>query len=366
MKRMPKKIGFGMAFGALAFLFLVSKSFAQVPPGGPPPSPDQTPPTATTTYPVNNQTVSSTITISGTAADDVAVASVAVSIDGGAYANASGTTAWTYVWNTTSVANGSHTIEAQAIDTSGNTGLAPVVTVNVSNSGGGGTQPPTAPTNLAVTGTTTSTVSLGWTASNAGTYPIAGYQVFRCTGVCTPSVQVATSTGTGTMFTDVGLAASTTYSYSIDAYDTHGNVGSKSSVVQGTTRASSDTQPPTVSITYPTSGATVSSTITVTATASDNVGVVKVEFYLDGFLQFSTTTPPYYWIWDTASTANGSHTLSAKAYDAAGNVGTSADVPITVNNPTLSRRAIQQIWQLRASQRQRFHSAGRQALIMLA
>ncbi|HVM77365.1 MAG TPA: Ig-like domain-containing protein, partial [Candidatus Paceibacterota bacterium] len=94
-----------------------------------------------------------------------------------------------------------------------------------------------------------------------------------------------------------------------------------------------DTTPPTVSLTSPTSGSTVSSTISVQASASDNVGVTKVEFYLDSALQSTNLSSPYTWNWTTASSTNGSHTLSAKAYDAAGNVGISATVNVTVSNP---------------------------------
>ena len=93
-----------------------------------------------------------------------------------------------------------------------------------------------------------------------------------------------------------------------------------------------DTTPPTTSITAPLSGATVSGTTTVTASASDNVGVTKVEFYLDGVLQSTDTTSPYSWSWNTTTAANGSHSLTSKAYDAALNVGTSAAVGVTVSN----------------------------------
>ena len=93
-----------------------------------------------------------------------------------------------------------------------------------------------------------------------------------------------------------------------------------------------DTTPPTTSITAPASGATVSGTTSVTASASDNVGVTKVEFYLDGTLQSTDTTSPYSWSWNTTLTANGSHSLTSKAYDAAANVGTSTGVSVTVSN----------------------------------
>ena len=93
-----------------------------------------------------------------------------------------------------------------------------------------------------------------------------------------------------------------------------------------------DTTAPTTSITSPSNGATVSATVSVTASASDNVGVTKVEFYLDGALQSTDTTSPYSWSWNTTTATNASHALVAKAYDAANNIGTSSTVNVTVNN----------------------------------
>jgi hypothetical protein len=93
-----------------------------------------------------------------------------------------------------------------------------------------------------------------------------------------------------------------------------------------------DTTPPTTSITSPAAGATLSGTTTVAASASDNVGVTKVEFYVDNALKSTSTAAPYQWSWNTTSSANGSHSLTSKAYDAAGNVGTSAAVAVTVSN----------------------------------
>ncbi|HLG13745.1 MAG TPA: Ig-like domain-containing protein [Blastocatellia bacterium] len=93
-----------------------------------------------------------------------------------------------------------------------------------------------------------------------------------------------------------------------------------------------DTQPPTTSITAPPNGATVSGTVSVTASASDNVGVTRVEFYLDNTLSSTDTVAPYAWNWDTTSSSNGAHSLASKAYDAAGNVGSSAAISVTVSN----------------------------------
>jgi hypothetical protein len=112
------------------------------------------------------------------------------------------------------------------------------------------------------------------------------------------------------------------------------------SVALTTGGGSGDTTPPTTSITAPAGGATVSGTTSVTASASDNVGVTKVEFYLDGALQTTDTTSPYSWSWNTTTAANGSHTLQSKAYDAAGNVGSSSTITVTVSNSTGSQQLL--------------------------
>jgi uncharacterized repeat protein (TIGR02543 family) len=95
---------------------------------------------------------------------------------------------------------------------------------------------------------------------------------------------------------------------------------------------SSDTTPPTTSIISPANGATVSGVINVNASASDNVGVTKVELYIDGSLFATDTSSPYLFSWNTSSVSNSQHTLYTKAYDAANNVGTSNTITVTVNN----------------------------------
>ena len=75
-----------------------------------------------------------------------------------------------------------------------------------------------------------------------------------------------------------------------------------------------------------------SGTITFAATASDNVGVSRVEFYVDGALKASDSSSPYGATLDSTTLANGTHALVAKAYDAAGNVGASSPVGFSVSN----------------------------------
>src|SRR5438105_2966147 len=115
----------------------------------------------------------------------------------------------------------------------------------------------------------------------------------------------------------------------------------------GSSPPPSDTTPPTVSITSPAGGSTVSGTITVSANASDNVGVAGLQFQLDGAnLGSEDTATPYTVSWNTTTASNASHTLTAIARDAAGNRRTSSPVSVTVSNtaadttpPTVSMTA---------------------------
>jgi len=96
--------------------------------------------------------------------------------------------------------------------------------------------------------------------------------------------------------------------------------------------AVADTTAPAVAITSPTGGATVKGTASVSVSASDNAGVTKVELMVDGKLFAADTTAPFSFSWDSATVADGSHTLSATAYDAAGNVGRSGEATVSVMN----------------------------------
>lgn len=112
------------------------------------------------------------------------------------------------------------------------------------------------------------------------------------------------------------------------AYDAANNVGTSSAVSFTVNNVVADTIAPTVSVSAPGS----SGTINLSATATDNVGVTRVEFYVDNVLKGSTNVSPYVITLNSTTLSNGAHTLSAKAYDAANNVGTSAGVNFNVNN----------------------------------
>jgi|GEM_PF-1409988 len=112
------------------------------------------------------------------------------------------------------------------------------------------------------------------------------------------------------------------------ARDTSGNSSSGDSRVFSVV----DQIRPTVSITAPAGGATVSGAITVTADASDNIGVVSVKLFVDGNERGEDSTPPFTFTLDTTTLTNGNHALTAEAADAAGNRAISDAVTITVRN----------------------------------
>lgn len=118
-----------------------------------------------------------------------------------------------------------------------------------------------------------------------------------------------------------------------DEYFGYGRVNAYNAVVAAGS-GGRDTTPPTASIASPTAGVTVSGTVVVTGTATDNVGVVEIQLWVDGALYTtaSSAASPFSISWNTATAVNGSHSLTVKAYDAAGNVGTSSAVSVTVNN----------------------------------
>jgi hypothetical protein len=189
--------------------------------------------------------------------------------------------------------------------------------------------PPTAPTGITATGGLGG-VTLNWTAAtdNVG---VVKYDVYRgtATGFAVDAAH-RISQPSGTSYSDLGLAAGT-YFYVVKAEDAAGNLSPPSS--ETSAAATADTTAPTVAITAPTGGSTVSGTVAVTATATDNVAVAGVTLSVDGTTigGGEDTTAPYSASWDTTTATNAQHTIKAVARDAANNT-TSTTVTVTVSN----------------------------------
>ena len=189
------------------------------------------------------------------------------------------------------------------------------------------TQAPSAPANLTATRQSASQINLNWSAANDN-IGVTEYRVHRSTtSNFTPSAANRIATvESGTSYQNTGLAAGTYY-YKVVAADGAGNAGAASN------QATGDLAAPSVSLTAPANGATVSASVSVTASASDNIGVQNVQFLLDGAnLGSADTSSPYSISWDTTTATNGSHTLTAVARDAAGNVTTSSARTVNVSN----------------------------------
>jgi len=94
-----------------------------------------------------------------------------------------------------------------------------------------------------------------------------------------------------------------------------------------------DEQAPKVRVTFPPGNTSVSGIIIIRVEATDNETVERVEFYINDVLKVTSQQQPYEYSWETLILENGSkHTIMAKAYDPSGNVGTSAEVSVVVNN----------------------------------
>ncbi|WP_245618246.1 Ig-like domain-containing protein [Deinococcus misasensis] len=126
------------------------------------------------------------------------------------------------------------------------------------------------------------------------------------------------------------------YSYTAKSYDAAGNTKTSAAVTATVNiPGSGDTTAPTVSATVSPASLTAAGSVKVTANATDNVGVTKVEFYKGTTLVGTDTTAPYEYSESFSSSAqNGSYSYTAKAFDAAGNNATSAATTVTVNLPT--------------------------------
>jgi len=135
---------------------------------------------------------------------------------------------------------------------------------------------------------------------------------------------------------DTRTASNASHALTAVARDTLGVLWTSDPV---TVTVFNDKTPPTVALTAPASGAVLRGTTAVGANATDNVGVVGVQFRLDGNnLGAEDTASPYGLSWDTTSASDGPHTLTAVARDAAGNTATSSGVTVTVDNsaPTVT------------------------------
>jgi hypothetical protein len=290
-------------------------------PVAPPPA-DTTLPDVAISTPVNGATVSGTIGVVATATDNVGVASVQFLLDGADLAAAVTAAPYTVTWDTQGVANGAHTLTAVARDVDGNANVSDDVAVTVSND-------TTSPKVSISTPAGGATVSGSVTVTATATDDVGVKSVqFMLDGAI---LGAAVTASPYSVVWNTSSVANSTHRLSAVARDSAGNA--TVSLEVAVTVNNADTTLPNVAISTPASGSTVSGTVTVVATATDNVGVASVQFLLNGVnLGAADTVAPYSVLWNTTSVTNGTYTLAAVARDAAGNTKPSVAISVTVGN----------------------------------
>jgi hypothetical protein len=355
--------------------FNVASSTATTTPPTPPQ--DAQAPQISITSPTNAQTVSGAVTVSADASDNVGVTGVQFMLDGQMLGAEDTSSPYSITWNTASSTNASHTLAAIARDAAGNRATS-TITVTVSNQI---TPPPPAgcPTTIP-NGTflgcyydnrdftnyklsrNDNAINFDWgggspdSSIQSDTYSVlwqgdftfeaAEYQ-FNITVDDGVRLYVDNQLILDKWIDQVAtyqpkhIFTAGTHAIKVEYFENSG--GARAQV--GWTKLGStnpnpnpnptDTQAPTVSITAPSNGQTVSGTVTVSANASDNVGVAGVRFMLNGQqLGSEDTSSPYLVSWNTTSIVNGTHKLTAIARDAAGNQITSSEITVNVSNQT--------------------------------
>jgi hypothetical protein len=374
---------------------------------------DQTPPTASLITPLSGAQVFGAVPLQATASDAMGLGTLAFIVDNQVVW--SGTQPpFTTTWNSVTVADGAHTVAARATDLAGNTffdniavfvnnTVTPTLVAPAAGALVGRTVPVTATTNndaavaslafydgtTAFATVTAPPFSVTWSPSTAGSHTLTATVVDRqgrtttspavtVTTDLSPPTVALTTPANGAVLGNTGgvtvtatasdnqavarvelydgttlIAAPTSAPYSATwntaavplgshtlkarAFDTAGNATDSATI---TVTVIVDVTAPTVSLTAPASGATVSGAVTVSANASDNVAVARVDFYDGAKLIATDTSSPYSVSWDTTAVAAGSHTLTARASDTAGNAATSAARTVTVKDVTAPTVAI--------------------------
>ena len=230
-------------------------------------------------------------------------------------------------------------LAAKAYDQAGNVGNASI-TVTVNNVASksaialspssfaffgvsGSSTPPVQSMTIANTGT----ASLAWTGSTSQAWchvsPASGVVNVGSNAIASISVDAPSNVGTFTCTVTVADPSASNSPQTATATYTVVSPPVQPPVTDAT--------PPTTSITSPTNGSIVTKAtkFTISVAASDNIGVAKVEIFVNAKLQCTDAIAPYTCVWNIPGAANKTYKLQSKAYDAAGNTGFSSVIMVT-------------------------------------
>jgi hypothetical protein len=265
--------------------------------------------------PLNGSTLSGNVSVT---ASPVSATSVQFYADGVSMGPAIITPPYTLIWNSRLVSDGMHALYAVARDAVGNHVTA-TVWVFVANAA-----PPVSSITLGP-----STVSLTANQNQQFTAIVTGTSNTGVSWSISPALGTISSGGLYTAPATINSAQSVTVTATSLADATR----TATALISLTAPALlTDTTSPVITLTAPANGATVNGTVSVSATASDQMGVAGVQFFVDGTpLGSEVAAAPYTVNWNTSSIPDGTHSLSAVARDAAGN-RTTAAISVLVNN----------------------------------
>lgn len=277
---------------------------------------DDTAPVTSITSPANGASVSGTVNVDVTATDNVGVTRVELFVNG-TLLSTDTTAPYSFSWDTTAAGSGNYSLQAIAYDAAGNSGPSGQVAVTVSIAADGAA-PVTSITSPANGATVSGTVNVDVSATdNVG---VTRVELFVNGALLSTDTAAPYSFSWNTN----GAKSGTNYLEAV-AYDAAGNAG-PSGQVAVTVSAASDTIAPKVTITRPANGTSITklSAVTIAAAATDNVVVKRMELYVDGVLKKSVTGRSINYLWYTSAVTSGTHTISVRAYDSAGNMGSAS------------------------------------------
>jgi peptidoglycan/xylan/chitin deacetylase (PgdA/CDA1 family) len=261
----------------------------------------------------SSSTYTAPVSVSLSASDpDDAVAAIRYTTDGSDPTNSS--TLYTSAFTISSTT----TVKFRAWDTAGNVEATNSQLIQV-NTTPADTTPPTSTIACNGAACTSAWYAPGVSVSLSASDPDDAVAAIRYT------TDGSGPTNSSTLYTGA-FTISTTTTVKYRAWDTAGNAeATKSQLIQV------DTFAPTVSITSPVNGATVTGNVKIVATTADaQIGVASVAYYVDGVLVGTVTSSPWQLPWNTRKASPGQHVLTAVATDRAGNRTTSAAVTVTV------------------------------------
>ncbi len=305
----------------LPFLFLMQCTLPDIA--------DVIPPITVVVYPYEGAVVTKNIQVTIQASDDTELAKVWYYVDGVKMEEKTAPP-FSFTLNVTGLTKKvNHVIQSAAQDKDGNIGYSPVVNFIVADS------PDITPPTVMITNPQPGQVVVGMVNIIAYAEDERSIQkvAFFIDG---DSMGVTSAYPYMYNWNTEGYSDSTAHTIFAKAFDS-GNNSTISPVVTVTvyprTGPAGDATAPSALFLYPITGTTVQGTIQVSVDLSDNQGVSKAEFYVDGQLTESADNPPSPWIfdWDTSAKADSSsHSLYVKAFDEAGNVGTTGLLIVTV------------------------------------